>query len=227
MKAKLLKIFLTVLLFIIFVFLGYFTIDKIINPALKIEFFGDSITYYGYQEDDGYVNNVVKLLKDSGLKVKPIPAGICGQTTRDMLNRLYSDIKMKKPDVVFFMGGINDVWKNRIEFSESKQNLESIISEIKSYGVQLIIISVTIVGEDINSAKNKEIDNFNNYLKDLAKKYDVQYIDVNTVFKNELKKYKNPNGILTIDEVHLNYDGNKILADTIVAEFLKTYKSNN
>ena len=196
------------------------------KKVIKIAFLGDSITEYGWDNENGYVKQTVEALKQARLNIEPIPAGVCGDSTRDMLNRLDEDVLDKNPDVVFFMGGINDVWWNKFSIEEFKNNVETIIDKVKQKGAKIIIISITVLTEDLNSAENQTIDEYNNCLKEITKQKDVQYIDANTIFKKEIQESNSPENILTIDGVHLNDRGNKLLADIIVKEFLKEKLKN-
>ena len=217
------KNFITLLFILIITGIVYFICGQSKSP-IKIAFFGDSITDIRWQKDGGYVIPAVYSLNMAGYKVIPIYAGKAGNTTTDMLRRMDYDVIQYNPDVVFFMGGINDVWKNRVEFDQSKQNISEIINRFKQSGIKLIVISVTLVTEDVNCPKNKEVDRYNEFLKEITAQNDIQYIDVNKVFKDELKNYKNPSGVLTTDGIHLNKNGNRILAQTLVKEFIKEYK---
>lgn len=221
MKHKLLKIFLLIFVCIITI-LTFGEVKK--HKVTKIAFLGDSITQFGWEQENGYVRRVLESLSLSGINLEPIPAGIAGNTTFDMLQRLDKDVLTKKPDIVFFMGGINDIWLNLGNLEEYKNNVNTIIKKIQQCGAEPIIISLTIITENINNTQNKKIDEFNEYLKEFTTRNNIQYIDVNKVFKNTLKQYDNPINILTVDDVHLNDMGNKLLAETIVEEFLKTHK---
>lgn len=221
MKNIILKIFLTIA--ILAGLLVTATVFKN-NKTTKIAFLGDSITEYGWDLENGYVRRVAQGLSLAGIHLEPIPAGIAGDTTSDMLQRLDKDILDKKPDIVFFMGGINDIWLFGGTLDTYSHNIENITDKIKQSGATPIIISLTLITEDINASENKKIDEFNNYLKKYTAKNNIQYIDVNTVLKNELKQYKNPKNVLTVDGVHMNRKGDQLLADTIITEFLKTYK---
>ena len=194
------------------------------NKAMKIAFLGDSITKYGWVLENGYVRRVAQGLSLSGIHIKPIPAGISSNTSYDMLLRLDRDVLDKKPDVVFFMGGINDIFFNTVDLEGYKNNVNTIVNKIKQSGAKPIIINITLITEDINTPQNKRIDEYNEFLKEYTTQNNIQFIDINTIFKNELKKYNNPRYILTVDGVHLNDRGHQLLADAILAEFLKNYK---
>lgn len=196
----------------------------VVHRTTKIAFLGDSITEYGWINPNGYVQQISRYLENSGLNVEPIPVGISGDTTTGMRQRLDRDVLNKKPDVVFFMGGINDIWFNRCTFDEFKNNINIIIEKILQSGAKPVIISLTLITEDVDAPENKRIDEFNEYLKEITRQKNVLFVDANTIFKNELKKHKNTTNILTTDGVHLNDYGNTVLAQTVVKEFLKTYK---
>lgn len=216
-------IFIKVLIVILIVLTAIFSIEKSNKKVIKVSFLGDSITEYGWSDENGYVNQTVKALKEAGLNIEPIPAGVCGDSTKDMLNRLDADVLDKNPDVVFFMGGINDVWWKKCSIEEFKNNVETIIDKVKQKSAKIIVISITVLTEDLNSAENHTIDEYNKCLKEITKQKRVKYIDANTVFKNEIQKSVKPENVLTIDGVHLNDEGNKLLADTIVKGYLRFF----
>ena len=62
----------------------------------KIAFLGDSITARGNQPA-GYVNMVIETLAANGIKAVKIPAGISGNKSNQMLNRLDKDAIAKPP----------------------------------------------------------------------------------------------------------------------------------
>ena len=221
MKMIILKI-----LFVALILAGIVAMELMLdkNKATKIAFLGDSITEFGWLQESGYVRKVSQGLNSAGIHFELIPAGIAGNTTYDMLQRLDKDVLDKKPDIVFLMGGINDIWHYSADTKIFSNNVKNIIDRINEHGAKPIIISLTLITEDISAPENKKIDEFNKFLKEYTSKNGILYIDVNTAFKNELKKYNNMSGVLTIDGVHLNDKGNQILADTILTEFLKTYK---
>src|SRR5258708_33147530 len=64
----------------------------------KIAFLGDSITAQGAGSPGGYVLLVMNGLEQQGQKLTAIPAGISGNTSKDMLARLDRDVISKKPD---------------------------------------------------------------------------------------------------------------------------------
>lgn len=213
-------------LFLILIGLGIFMTQKVkTNNVCKIAFLGDSITEHGWLNEYGYVKNIEAGLINSGIKIKIIPAGKCGDTTSDMLQRLNKDVLEKNPDIMFFMGGINNIWFNIGTFNDFQKDVLEIINRAEEKNIKVILISLTIINEDLNSPQNKIIDEYNTFLKKIAAAKNIIYIDVNSEIKEAIKKKKiQDKNTLTFDGVHLNYDGNKILAQKILQDFLKYYK---
>ena len=71
-----------------------------VKTGEKVAFLGDSITQFGWGSPLGYVRLIVSGLEANGVKVEPIPAGISGHKSNDMLGRLDRDVLSKKPDWV-------------------------------------------------------------------------------------------------------------------------------
>ena len=193
---------------------------------IKIAFLGDSITENGWINDYGYVNLVQSGLDEAGYDVTVIPAGVSGNTTRAMLNRMDDDVIAEKPDFMFFMGGINNIWFDYETYSDFERDVNQIVAKARQNNIKVVIVSLTIIDEDLNSIKNETILEYNNFLNLFANENSILYIDVNKELRNVLKK-KNPaqvENILTYDGVHLNPLGNKIVGNKITADFLKYNK---
>ncbi|MCR5261867.1 MAG: hypothetical protein K6C94_08540 [Candidatus Gastranaerophilales bacterium] len=192
---------------------------------LKIAFLGDSITWFGWNTPYGYVQKTVKALNDEGFIITPFPEGVGGNVTQEMLNRMDSDILNNKPDIMFFMGGINDIWLENNRVRKYRKNVEKIIDKAQKDNIEVILINLTVISEDIKAPKNKKIAKYNKMLEKIAKEKNVQLIDINTPLWNEINKYDKHGGIVTIpDGVHLNEKGNDILSKKVVSDFLETHK---
>ena len=63
----------------------------------KIAFLGDSITQGGWSNPAGYVRLVIAGLEANGVHAEPVPAGISGHKSDQMLARLEKDVLSKKP----------------------------------------------------------------------------------------------------------------------------------
>lgn len=192
---------------------------------LKIAFLGDSITWLGWNTPYGYVQKTVQALNEDGFTIIPFPAGVSGNVTKEMLDRMDSDVLKNNPDILFFMGGINDIWLKNNRVGKYRKNVESIIDKAQKDNVEVIIINLTVISEDIKNSKNKKVAKYNKTLGKIAKEKNVQLIDINTQLWNEINKNDTHGGIVTIpDGVHLNEKGNEILSKKIVGDFLETHK---
>ncbi len=218
------KIFVCVISLILFFIAGFVSgkIQTKNSMPLRIAFLGDSITDLGWSEDFGYVKQTVKELQEKGIKVIPVPAGIWGHRTQDMLERIDNDVIKYYPDIMVFMGGINDVIHQRERFDDFKSNIKQIIDKAKANNIKIIMLNLTVMTNDIYSEDNKEIDKYNEFLSEFAKKENIKLIDVNSAFKEEIKRVEDANDyILTTDGLHLNEKGNKIITDLLVKEIIR------
>ena len=102
--------------------------EVVIKNGDSIAFLGDSITQLGdVQKPNGYVNLVIEGLKAAGVTARPIPAGIGGNTTVDLLARLDRDVIAKKPVWMTLNCGIND--SHRTEAAEFGANLTNSVKQ--------------------------------------------------------------------------------------------------
>jgi len=141
--------------------------------------------------------------------------GIGGDITEGMLNRIESVTKVK-PEICFFLGGINDIIKN-ISQDKTISNVENIISVLIKNNIKPVIQSVIYTGSYYQNCKaiNEEVSELNNELSGIAKTNEIAFIDLN--------KYLSDEGYLkneyTYDGLHLNAKGYKVWAE-ILNDFL-------
>ncbi len=106
----------------------------LIHSGQKIAFLGDSITANGWNMAGGYVKLVVDGLAKEGVTVTPIPAGVSGNTSKDMLARLDRDVLSKQPDWMTLSCGVNDVWHtdaSHVDLDAYKLNITSIVDQAR------------------------------------------------------------------------------------------------
>src|SRR4028118_2176103 len=111
--------------------------EVLVKTGESIAFLGDSITYFGaYQKDTpyfstenpgGYVRLVASGLAGQGINVTVIPAGIGGNTSKHMLDRLERDVLSKKPTWMTLSAGVNDVMHKAVELEDYKANVTAIL----------------------------------------------------------------------------------------------------
>lgn len=190
----------------------------------KIGFLGDSITQAG-AEPQGYVSLVIRGLEANGIQVGSIPAGIGGHKSNQMLERLERDVLSKKPDWMTLSCGVNDVWHgaNGIPLEPYQKNITEIVEKCQAAGVKVMILTATMIGEDAPNSNNQKLAAYNDFLRDLAKKKKCRLADLNADMQAAIakaKKESNHQGnLLTSDGVHMNPEGNRLMATGVLRAF--------
>ena len=151
-------------------------------------FLGDSLTYgYGVKAKDNWVT----LLKND-LNIKIHNKGVNGNTTTDMLFRFTEDVINLSPNILFIMGGTNDLLSKR-SIDSILNNIEIMIREALASNIEVILgIPPDIIAKDTNKLF-MPCDNYpycednllllHDELIKLSKKYKLKYIDFYTLTK--------------------------------------------
>ena len=197
----------------------------------RIIFFGDSITEQGVMPD-GYVTLIREDLKVRypNLAIEVIGAGVSGNKVTDLQNRLSRDVIEKKPNVVVIYIGINDVWHwklNNLKGTTEQQyesGLREIIARIGYSGADVILCTPSVIGEipDSTYGQNPMLNQYSAISRKVAKDLGVRLCDLHKAFDTYLMQNnpdKKEKGILTVDGVHLNDEGNKFVAKEILRYF--------
>jgi lysophospholipase L1-like esterase len=188
----------------------------------KIGFMGDSITQAG-AEPQGYVTLVIRGLEANGIQVSSIPAGISGHKSNQMLERLDRDVLSKKPDWMTLSCGVNDVWHgaNGIPLEPYKKNITEIVEKCQAAGVKVMILTSTMIGEDAPNSNNQKLATYNAFLRDLAKKKKCRLADLNADMQAAIAKAgpDHKGNLLTSDGVHMNPEGNRMMATGVLKAF--------
>lgn len=193
--------------------------EVVIKDGDSIAFMGDSLTQLGYvHKPNGYIHLVIEGLKQAGVNAVPIPAGIGGNTTRDMLARLDRDVIAKKPVWMTLNSGINDA--PRLSVEEFEEYLTKIVDRATGAGIKVILLTTTIgSGENTESPDSLKRLKFCEAFRKLATERKLILVDLNTVMTRELTERKK-DGVkglkLTYDGTHLNGIGNQIVAAEIL-----------
>ena len=204
----------------------------ILRQGGRIIFFGDSITQLGVKPK-GYVSlireELVARYPDLGIEI--IGAGISGNKVPDLQNRLVRDVLQKNPTGVVIYIGINDVWhwnmKNLKGTTKEKfeSGLREIIARIQYSGSGVILCTPTVIGEkrDSSNAQDPMLKEYSEISRKIAKDLNVQLCDLHKAFQDYLAVHNTDNkekGILTTDGVHLNDEGNKLVAKELLRYFV-------
>ena len=193
-----------------------------VKEGEKIAFLGDSLTQAGARPN-GYVRLVIRGLESAGVKTSAIPAGISGHKSNQMLARLEPHVLSKKPNWMTLSCGVNDVWhgKRGVSLEDYKVNITKIVDRCQSAGVKVMILTSTMIGEDKDNANNKRLATYNDFLKELAKEKKCLLADLNADMQAAIAASADKKGgkLLTSDGVHMNPDGNKMMATGVLKAF--------
>ena len=208
--------------------------------STKVVFLGDSITQQGENsEGEGtYKGFITSLRENVSQEVELINKGIGGNKVSDLLLRYNDDVLKLKPNIVFIYIGINDVWHKYdwgtgSDIDIYEKGLRKIITDIKAVGAKIILCTPTVIGENSGEFKlnnnfkdidtmeimNKDLDAFSDVVRNLSSEFSTDLLDLRKKFKKYISENNDqnmPKGVLTSDGVHLNNEGNKLIADEMI-----------
>jgi lysophospholipase L1-like esterase len=213
--------------------------EILVKSGEKIAFLGDSITQGGWSQPSGYVRLVMEGLKANGVEAEAVPAGISGHKSDQMLARLEKDVLSKKPQWMTLSCGVNDVWHhargvpldeamaangtydaNVAQRGTYKKNITEIIDRATAAGVRPVILTATVIKEDLDNDLNKKLAPFNEFLRGLAKEKQIPLADLNAMFQEAIKAANQPGtNVYTSDGVHMNAKGNQLMAVGVLKAF--------
>ena len=210
------------------------------NNSTKVVFLGDSITQQGenFEGEGTYKGFITSLRENVSQEVELINKGIGGNKVPDLLLRYNDDVLKLKPNIVFIYIGINDVWHkydwgSGTDIDIYEKGLRKIITDIKAVGAKIILCTPTVIGEnngefklnnnfkDIDTMEimNKDLDAFSDVVRNLSSEFNTYLLDLRKKFKEYISENNDqnmPKGVLTSDGVHLNNEGNKLIADAMI-----------
>ncbi|WP_317855882.1 GDSL-type esterase/lipase family protein [Chakrabartyella piscis] len=186
---------------------------------MKIVCLGDSITRsFGVKPSCGWLN-----LVNSQLDCTIINYAIAGDTTNGMLIKFHTQVLKDHPDVLFIMGGGNDL-RAGAPATALQTNIVSLVYNARANGI-FPIIGLTVPEDHKNLSpefrkipvpENIEIEReqYRNWLIEYCKALNVPTIDFYHIFDG--KDLKD----VYIDGLHPTTESQKLIAD----EFLRRFK---
>jgi lysophospholipase L1-like esterase len=197
-------------------------IDNIGSTYNKsIIFIGDSLT----SDRESYLNMLRCMFQDYS-NIRFIDSAISGDTTFDILKRLYDSVLNIDFDAAFILIGTNDAKialegteHNLISLEEYKRNLKFIIKNIKNKGAKIFILTLPYVNAEKYRGyfKNKmdysteKIDQYNHVIKDVAQELNIGLVDIH----QKLSGLKTKDYLLE-DGIHLNNLGQTIICQSVL-----------
>ncbi len=219
------RLFMILSVIIMLIPFGCWIAPVALRDSDRIVFLGDSITEQGIKP-----NGYVTILKDSLTALHPgitvIGAGISGNKVTDLQARLDRDVISKDPTLVVIYIGINDVWHfllngNGTPKDKYEAGLRDVITRIKKAGARVVLCTPSVIGEK-HHGENKldgQLDEYSDVSRKVASDLGAALCDLHKAFIAYLSTH-NPenkeNGILTVDGVHLNDEGNRFVAGEIL-----------
>ena len=196
------------------------------NP-IRVVFFGDSITELGVKPG-GYITKIQETLRQQPVPFELIGAGISGNKIYDLYLRLEDDVLRKNPDVVVVYIGVNDVWhKALLGTGTDPDKFElfyaAIIKKLKERNIRLILCTPAVIGErtDNSNQQDGDLNLYSQIIRRLAAQFGCALCDLRSAFLDYNRTHNPANkaaGILTTDRVHLNDQGNSLVAGLLVHE---------
>ena len=192
-----------------------------------------------YPNYNGFITLLSRNVEEN---IELIGKGISGDKVSDLLTRYREDVIKLNPDKVFIYIGINDVW-HKYDFGTGsdidlyEDGLRQIIYELQKIGSKVVLCTPTVIGENYGDftlanqyveqyrdaktmeSMNKDLDAFSDVVRNLSSEYNTDLIDLRKIFMSYISKNNpsnKPSGILTYDGVHLNDQGNKLIADQMI-----------
>jgi lysophospholipase L1-like esterase len=145
----------------------------------------------------------------------------------------------KKPQWMTLSCGVNDVWHGPrgVPLDEAmaksgtydekvgtrgtyKKNITAIIDQATAAGVKPVMLTATVIQENLASKENGLLAPYNAFLRQLAKEKNIPMADLYAMFEERIKAENKPNvKVLTSDGVHMNGEGNKLMAIGVLKAF--------
>ena len=160
-----------------------------------------------------------------------IGSGIGGNKIYDLYLRLEDDVLARNPDIVYIYIGVNDVWHKQssgtgTDADKFEKFYVAILKKLQSRNVRVILCTPAVIGErtDCTNQQDGDMNKYCQIIRNLAASYRSDLVDLRKSFL-EYGRKNNPenkeSGILTTDRVHLNDQGNQLVADEMLTVLLK------
>ncbi len=145
------------------------TIPAFAETPFSIVALGDSLTAgYGLAPEDAFTTRLEQRLKQNGLNVEVVNAGVSGDTSKGGLARVDWSVP-DGSDLVIVELGANDALRG-ISPAETAKNLDAIVTRLKQRGIGILLAGMLAPP---NMGKAYE-DAFNAIYPELAEKHGVE-----------------------------------------------------
>ncbi len=192
----------------------------------KILFFGDSITEQGVLIG-GYIEQINRMIEADDLvkKYQTVSKGVSGNKVYDLFLRIDEDVVVQSPNITVVYIGINDIWSKStsgtgLDIIKFEKFYRAIIVKLLAINCKIILCTPSVIGEKKvgENLHDEDLENYSQLIIQLANEYDLTYCNLRNAFTEYLNQFNYENiseGLLTIDGVHLNQAGNKLVAEKL------------
>lgn len=211
--------------------------SSIFRNGDTICFVGNSITHAGQYHE---FIQLFYATRFPYTKLKFINAGVSGDNSNHILERLDTDVLVNHPDHVFLMTGMNDVvrtlyfegvareniLKKRERALENyKVNTSKLVQQFKDRNINTILLTPSIydqfskIDRENNLGCNEALEICSAHLHNLSKKHQLSLVDLNKNMKSIMFKGLQKDSLFTIvgkDRVHPGVEGHFIMASEIL-----------
>ena len=146
-------------------------------------------------------------------------SGIAGNMTKNILENIENRVFVYNPTKVFILIGTNDLVYSGLDNDGIKNNIEEIINKIyeKNSNTKIYIQSIYPVNTSLNkeiveTRTNDNIKDLNNKIEKICDNNKCTYINM---YDNLTDKNGNMKRIYTVDGLHLNKIGYKVVASKL------------
>ncbi len=162
---------------------------------------------------------------------KFVGTGVVGDQVSDLTRRLRKDVLAKKPTHVVIYVGVNDVASlgpSRAALNAGaetySEGLAGLVESITASGAEVMLCTPGVIGEDVDQGTltNYGLELYATKVRELAAGRQTGLCDLRSEFTRYLvnnKRLSKRSGALTVDGLHLNGAGNRLVARTILRAF--------
>ena len=187
------------------------------GEEVKIVALGDSLTY-GWMAERGFLDYLKVMLnkKYPGSKFKIINRGIPGDTAKDGLRRVDSDVIRLLPDLVLIQFALNDAYT---DFSpdDFQKNIESIILKVKEKTDSEIALLTSVAL--LNPGENRIAREFYRRIHECGERFNLPVVFVDEYWENKIASGIKHTTLVQSDGIHPNEKGYELMAEAVFELF--------
>lgn len=151
-------------------------------------------------------------------------AGVSGENTAQMLNRVQADVLAYFPTFVTVLGGTNDVTQG-VAYATTVANLEQIVARLQASGVTVCMCTVP---PRFDTTKIAATTKMNNWIRQHAAASGCHLLDVYGATVNRTDgKYASGFPVSDGDNVHMLRAGHSAIADLFITDVLPKLRASS